>query len=45
LHGPSLVTANNLYTVDQAIVIRVIGSLPLPVMRQVDAALNTALGL
>ncbi len=45
LHGPSLVSCNDLFTIDQAGVIRVIGTLSSPTMEKVDACLKAALGL
>lgn len=45
LHGPSLVSCANLYTIDQSSVKRVIGNLPMPMMQHVDSSLRTALGL
>ena len=45
LHGPSLVSCNNLFTIEQVGVIRVIGTLSGPLMAKVDACLTAALGL
>jgi mRNA interferase MazF len=45
LHGPSLISCINLYTIDQSSVAKAIGSLPPPIMQKVDGCLKTALGL
>jgi mRNA interferase MazF len=45
LRFPSVVNCSNLATVRQQHVIRVIGSLPADLMKQVDGCLNAALGL
>ncbi len=45
LHGPSLVSCNSLFTIEQSGIIRVIGALSAPMMAKVDACLTAALGL
>lgn len=45
LHGPSLVSCTNLYTIDQASVKKVIGNLSANAMMSVDGRLREALGL
>ena len=45
LHGPSLVSCNNLFTIEQSGIIRVIGTLSGPLMAKVNACLTAALGL
>lgn len=45
LRQDSVVNCVNLMTVEQAAVLRVLGSLPATTMRQVDNCLKTALGL
>jgi mRNA interferase MazF len=45
LRQTSAVTCNNLFTVSQARVHRVIGSLPATVMARIDGCLKAALGL
>lgn len=45
LHGPSLVSCGDLFTVEQSSIIRTIGHLPGQTMRQIDGCLKVALGL
>lgn len=45
IHGPSLISCINLFTVDQIQVIRSIGSLPMVLQDQVDLALKETLAL
>ncbi len=45
LHGPSLVSCNSLFTVEQTGIIRVIGALTASAMARVNACLTAALGL
>jgi mRNA interferase MazF len=45
LHGPSLVSCINLYTIDQASAVRTIGTLAPGLMHRVDRCLAAALGL
>jgi mRNA interferase MazF len=45
LSGPSLVSCNNLYTIDQGAIIRTIGQLPSALMLQVNNCLKAALEL
>ena len=45
LHGPSLLSCVNLYTIDQSSVRRIIGELSGDAMRKVDVCLREALGL
>jgi mRNA interferase MazF len=45
LLGPSLVSCNSLFTIEQSGIIRVIGTLSAPMMAKVDARLTAALGL
>jgi mRNA interferase MazF len=45
LHGPSLVSCNNLFTIEQGGIIRTIGSLSAPSMARIDACLKVALEL
>jgi mRNA interferase MazF len=45
LHGPSLVSCNSLYTVEQDGIIRSIGRLSPRLMQQADACLKAALAL
>jgi mRNA interferase MazF len=42
---PSVVTCENLATIEQALVLRVIGSLSPPLMQAVDTCLKVSLGL
>lgn len=42
---PSVVSCENLLTIDQRLIQRVIGTLPAGTMRQVDSALKAALGV
>lgn len=41
----SLVSCNNLATIEQSLIARIIGSLSGPLMKELDARLNEALGL
>jgi mRNA interferase MazF len=45
LNQTSAVTCTNLFTVSQVKILRIIGSLPAPVMAQIDACLKVTLGL
>ncbi len=45
LHGPSVVSCENLVTVEQRMVVRVLGRLGNATMRRVDDSLRTALAL
>jgi mRNA interferase MazF len=45
LHRDSVVNCVNLFTVEQAKVLRTVGTLPPALMQQIDACLKTALGL
>jgi mRNA interferase MazF len=45
LNQTSAVTCTNLFTVSQVKISRIIGSLPAPVMAQIDACLKAALAL
>ena len=45
LHGPSLVSCNSLFTIEQTGMIRLIGELSAPMMVKVNACLAVALGL
>jgi mRNA interferase MazF len=45
LHGPSLVSCINLYTIDQSSVAKTIGFLSPLIVQKVDACLKAALGL
>lgn len=45
LHGPSLVSCVDLFTVEQDGIIRTVGHLPAQVMQQIDGCLKVALGL
>ncbi len=45
LHGPSLVSCNSLFTIEQSGILRTIGTLPAPIMARIDACLKVALGL
>lgn len=45
LHGPSPVSCNSLFTIEQSGIVRVIGSRSFPAMASVDACLAAALGL
>jgi mRNA interferase MazF len=45
VHGPSVVKATTLYTIEQRDVVRKIGRLASATMRNVDDALKSALGL
>jgi mRNA interferase MazF len=45
LNRTSAVTCTNLFTVSQVKILRIIGSLPAPVMAQIDACLKVAIGL
>lgn len=45
LHGPSPVSCNSLFTIEQSGIVRVIGSRSFPAMACVDACLAAVLGL
>ena len=45
LNGASLVSCNNLYTIDQVAILRTLGRLSVAAMRKVDDCLKAALGL
>ena len=45
IHGPSVVSCINLFTIDQAAVIRIIGKLPPSLEKDLDASLGHALAL
>jgi mRNA-degrading endonuclease toxin of MazEF toxin-antitoxin module len=45
LHGPSLVSCNSLFTIEQAGIIRTLGRLSDQAVRQIDVCLKAALGL
>jgi mRNA interferase MazF len=45
LHGPSAVKCENLFTVSQSLILRVIGRLPPPLMLKVDSCLRDSLEL
>ncbi|HEX3870617.1 MAG TPA: type II toxin-antitoxin system PemK/MazF family toxin [Pirellulales bacterium] len=45
LHGPSLVSCVNVYTIDQASVKQIIGNLSQAAMKSVDVCLREALGV
>jgi mRNA interferase MazF len=45
LHGPSLVSCNNLFTIEQSGILRTIGSLPPTSLARIDACLKVALAV
>jgi mRNA interferase MazF len=45
LSGPSVVSCNNLFTIDQGKILQTLGSLPAAVMQQVNDCLKAALEL
>lgn len=45
VHGPSLISCINLFTIDQASILRAIGSLPDSLVTELDAALKHTLSL
>ena len=45
LHGKSLVACTNLYTIEQADIVRTIGRLDSAVLARIDSCLRTALGI
>ena len=45
LHGPSLVSCGDLFTVEQDGIFRTLGHLPDQVLQRIDACLKAALGL